>query len=82
MHIRRCAKSSAAGCTRIGKASTGSSTCVSRVVLLETPASLDLGETTDKGSINQRAVLQHRAGLVDDLYANPLPPHVIAAEGE
>jgi feruloyl-CoA synthase len=64
------------------KASTGSSTCVSRAVLLEAPASLDLGETTDKGSINQRAVLQHRAGLVEDLYANPLPPHVIAAGGE
>jgi feruloyl-CoA synthase len=63
------------------KASTGSSTRVCRLVLLETPASLDLGEITDKGSINQRAVLQHRAPLVEDLFANPLPPHVIAAEG-
>jgi feruloyl-CoA synthase len=61
------------------KTSTGSSTRVCRVLLLETAASLDLGEITDKGSINQRAVLQHRAGLVEDLYANPLPPHVIVA---
>ena len=77
--MRRCAKSSAAGCTRMARRARARSTCVSRVVLLEAPASLDLGETTDKGSINQRAVLQHRARLVDDLYANPLPPHVIAA---
>ena len=62
-----------------GKASTGSSTRVCRVLLLETPASLDLGEITDKGSINQRAVLQHRARLVEDLYADPLPPQVVAA---
>src|SRR5215207_6280350 len=48
------------------KASTGSSTRVSRVVLLEAQPSLDLGEITDKGSINQRAVLQHRARLADD----------------
>jgi feruloyl-CoA synthase len=65
-----------------GAASTGSSTRVSRIVLLETPPSLDLGEVTDKGSINQRAVLQHRARLADDLYANPLPPHVIAPEAD
>ncbi len=34
---------------------------------------------TDKGSINQRAVLEHRAALVEKLYANPPPPHVIVA---
>jgi feruloyl-CoA synthase len=46
-------------------------------VLLAEPPSLDRGEMTDKGSINQRAVLEHRAGLVEDLYADPPPLHVI-----
>ena len=46
-------------------ASTGSSTRVTRAVLLDTPLSIDRGEVTDKGSINQRAVLDHRAGLIE-----------------
>jgi len=53
--------------------STGSSTRVTRAVLLDTPLSIDRGEVTDKGSINQRAVLDHRSGLIDQLYA-PAPP--------
>jgi feruloyl-CoA synthase len=40
--------------------------------------SLDAGEMTDKGSINQRAVLKHRATLVDELYATPLSSRVIS----
>jgi feruloyl-CoA synthase len=36
--------------------------------VLDTPPSLDLGEITDKGSINQRAVLAHRAAVVDAMY--------------
>jgi feruloyl-CoA synthase len=35
---------------------------------------------TDKGSINQRAVLANRAALVEDLYADPPPPHVITTD--
>jgi len=53
--------------------STGSSTRVTRAVLLDTPLSIDRGEVTDKGSINQRAVLEHRASLIEQLYA-PVPP--------
>jgi feruloyl-CoA synthase len=53
--------------------STGSSTRVTRAVLLDTPLSIDRGEVTDKGSINQRAVLDHRSGLIEQLYA-PAPP--------
>ena len=45
-----------------------SSTVVQRAVLLEDPPSLDAGEITDKGSLNQRAVLAHRASLVAGLY--------------
>ncbi len=41
--------------------STGSSTRITRAILLDTPMSIDRGEVTDKGSINQRAVLDARA---------------------
>ena len=58
--------------------STGSSNRICRAILLADPPSLDLGEMTDKGSINQRAVLQHRAALVEELYATTLSPRVIA----
>ena len=50
--------------------STGSSTFVTRAVILDVPPSLDAKEITDKGSINQKAVLQHRAAIVEDLYAD------------
>jgi feruloyl-CoA synthase len=50
--------------------STGSSTFVTRAVILDVPPSLDAKEITDKGSINQKAVLQHRAAVVEDLYAD------------
>ena len=58
---------------------TGSSNRVTRAVLLEEPPSIDRGEMTDKGSINQRAVLAHRAALVDALYADPADPRVLSA---
>jgi len=60
-------------------ASTGTSSRVTRAVLLAAPPSLDIGEMTDKGSINQRAVLAHRAAMVEELYAAAPPPHVIVA---
>lgn len=47
----------------------GSSTSICRAVLLDTPPSFAASEITDKGSLNQRAVLKHRADLVDALYA-------------
>src|SRR5262249_14325371 len=49
--------------------STGSSTRVCRAMLLIEPPSLDVGEITDKGTINQRTVLMHRATLVEILHA-------------
>ncbi len=55
----------------------GSSQRIEKAILLEDPPSLDAGEITDKGSINQRAVLANRASLVRDLYASPSPEHVI-----
>ncbi len=50
---------------------TGSATRVARAVLLLDPPSIDRGEITDKGSINQRAVLLHRDALVQALYDAP-----------
>jgi feruloyl-CoA synthase len=60
-------------------ASTGASSRVTRAVLLGESPSLDIGEMTDKGSINQRAVLAHRAAIVEELYAAAPAPHVIVA---
>jgi feruloyl-CoA synthase len=57
--------------------STGSSTRITRAVLIATPLSIDRGEVTDKGSINQRAVLDHRAGLIDELYSSTPAADVI-----
>ena len=62
---------------RFARASTGSSNRVVRALLMEAPPSLDRGEMTDKGSINQRAVLAHRAALVEELYSEPLSARVI-----
>jgi feruloyl-CoA synthase len=58
---------------RLKSAATGSASTVSRMCLLAEPPSLDKGEITDKGSINQRAVLAHRQALVDALHADNLP---------
>jgi feruloyl-CoA synthase len=54
---------------RLNRTATGSASFIARVHLLSVPPSLDLGEITDKGSINQRAVLQHRAALVEAMHA-------------
>jgi feruloyl-CoA synthase len=54
--------------TKFLATSTGSSTRITRAILLDAPLSIDRGEVTDKGSINQRAVLEHRASLIEELY--------------
>jgi len=56
---------------------TGSSNRIARAMLIDTPLSIDRGEVTDKGSINQRAVLEHRAEWIEALYASPPPDRVI-----
>lgn len=53
---------------RLYHAGSGSANRVVRALVLTEPASIDKGELTDKGSINQRAVLAHRASLVQALY--------------
>ena len=65
----------------LSAASTGSSHRIERAILLEQPPSLDGGEVTDKGSINQSAVLQRRAALVEALYQPNLAQNILAIEG-
>ena len=77
----RVRKKFAAFLAELSAPNRGTSARIRRAILLTEPPSLDVGEVTDKGSINQRAVLAHRASLVEDLYANPPPAHVIAAGG-
>jgi feruloyl-CoA synthase len=60
---------------------TGSSNRVSRAILLEEPPSLDAREITDKGSLNQRAVLEHRMGLVEELYGSRDSDLIFRLEG-
>ena len=53
---------------RLWREGTGSASRVARAHVMAEPPSIDRDEITDKGSINQRAVLRHRAALVDALY--------------
>lgn len=68
--------------TAFKRESTGSSNRLTRILLMDEPPSMDVGEMTDKGSINQRAVLGRRANLVKELYSNPPSARVIVAEGK
>ena len=61
----------------LAQQSTGSSNRVARAVLAEEPPSLDAGEITDKGSFNQRVVLDRRAALVDELYSAASSPRIL-----
>ncbi len=47
----------------------GSSTHPVRLLVMSEPPQIDAGEITDKGYLNQRAVLERRAALVEKLYA-------------
>ena len=51
----------------------GSASRIARLHLMHEPPSIDKGEVTDKGSINQRSVLQHRDALVVALHGGTLP---------
>jgi feruloyl-CoA synthase len=57
----------------------GSAARIERVLLVAEPFDLDAGEITDKGYVNQHAVLTRRAAAVELLYADPSHPSVIHA---
>lgn len=58
---------------------TGNSNRVLRAILLEDSFSLDAGEITDKGSLNHAAILERRAGLVEEMYAPKPSSRVLCA---
>lgn len=59
----------------------GGSTRITRVLLMTEPPLIDANEITDKGYINQRAVLERRAGLIDRLYGDDAGDDVVLVEG-
>lgn len=60
------------------RSATGSAARVVAALVLETPLSFDKGEVTDKGSVNQRAVLRERGDLAAALWDGG--PQVILAD--
>jgi feruloyl-CoA synthase len=55
-------------------------TRVARCLLLTEPPSIDASEITDKGYLNQRAVLAKRTALVERLHADPVHADVVVIE--
>ncbi len=72
-HVRR-------ALARHNAANPGSSRRIARVLLMTEPASIDAGEITDKGYVNQLATLERRAHLVERLYRRDPLEDVIAVE--
>ncbi len=68
------------GLNELARQATGSSTLVKRAIILETPPSPDHNEITDKGSLNQRAVMAFRKAECDALYASEIPANVLVAD--
>jgi len=72
-HLRAALKQLAA------ETGAGSSTHPVRALVMSEPPSIDVNEITDKGYINQRAVLERRAALVEQLHADSPTAEVIVA---
>ena len=61
--------------------SGGSATMrIARCLILTEPPSIDANEVTDKGYLNQRAVLARRAALVERLHAASVDDEVIVID--
>jgi feruloyl-CoA synthase len=59
---------------------TGSSSRIARAILMPDPPAIDAHEVTDKGSLNQGAVLKNRGALVLDLYSPRPSARVISIQ--
>jgi feruloyl-CoA synthase len=70
-----------AGLEQLRRDGLGSSTYAGRALFLRDPPSVDAGEITDKGYINQRAVLTRRAAAVERLYGGSAADGVMELEG-
>ncbi len=62
------------------KQTTGSSTLIKRALFADFALSIDKGELTDKGSINQRQILANRAAYVEMIYAKDLNLNVLEVQ--
>jgi feruloyl-CoA synthase len=62
---------------KFNEANAGSSRRIARAILMSEPPSIDGNEITDKGYINQRAVLERRAALVERLFSDAPSPDVL-----
>jgi feruloyl-CoA synthase len=71
-----------AGLTVLRSHGQGSSTYATRALVMAEPPSGDAGEITDKGSVNQRIVLERRKGLVEALYSITSREDVVDIESE
>lgn len=63
--------------TKFNAGEPGTSRRIKRVHVMMEPPSIDAGEITDKGYVNQRKVLERRADLVKALYTDPIPENVL-----
>jgi feruloyl-CoA synthase len=70
-----------AGALKALAAEGGSSMHPVRALVTAEPPSIDANEITDKGYLNQRAVLERRAALVERLHATRPDAEVITAAG-
>ena len=60
---------------KLNTLATGSANKIEKMIVAVEPPSIDLGEITDKGSLNQRAILKHRTTLVEELYKTKETAH-------
>lgn len=65
----------------LNRDATGLASRIAWLCPMSEAPSLDAGEITDKGSLNQRAVLTRRADLIDALYADPGANGAVVEEG-
>ena len=66
--------------TNMASQSTGSATRIQKIIIGDFQLSIDKGEITDKGSLNQRMILQHHQDVVLKLYSEISLPEVITID--
>ena len=59
---------------QLARSATGSANRIARLYVMHEAPSVDKGEVTDKGSVNQQAVLTHRSALVQALHTDTAQP--------
>ncbi|XIA66008.1 hypothetical protein ACFIOY_07855 [Bradyrhizobium sp. TZ2] len=68
-----CRNRLAAALADFNKGASGASQRVTRAIIMRQPPSFDLGEITEKGSLNARLIRERRADLVEALYSGSHP---------